>query len=228
MTSVGVVTGIYGGYDQLPKPPAQSIEAEWVCVTDDAAVDGHGVWKVIHEPRPGLPPRLAAKVPKCSPWDYVDPRHDLVVWMDGSCHLKHGYVLEHLLGITQPGVNQFVHPWRHCTYDEAIYSAPLPKYVHLPVAQQLDHYQHRGFPRDFGLWCTGLMVYRAAHPVGVVGNGLYGEMGRFWLAEQVRWTIQDQVSQPYVWWVHAQMPNQLPGALHQNDFVQWAAHADGT
>jgi hypothetical protein len=220
--SVGVITSIYGGYDQLAIPPVQTIDTEWVCVTDDPTLDGGGVWKVIHEPRPDLPARLAAKVAKCLPWLYLSAAHDMLVWMDGSCHLQAPQTLEQLAVTAPEGlVSQFVHPVRQCIYDEAAFSAPLPKYAHQPILEQANHYRSSGHPEQWGLWATGFIVYRMT-------GAMRRQMGHHWLGEQLRWTNQDQLSQAYVWRCAGSRPVELPGALLANGFVTWTAHADGT
>lgn len=219
--SVAVVTSIYGDYDQLQAPPEQSIDVEWVCVTDTLDASA-GPWKIVPERRPNLPPRLAAKIAKCLPHEYVSMGHEAVIWMDGSCHLKDPLALERVLAATQPGdISQFQHPVRRCMFDEAAFSAGLPKYVHQPILAQATWYGLDGHPVDWGLWATGFIVYRAPRDICDM-------LGRSWLAEQMRWTDQDQISQPYVWRRAAMRPTILPGALGLNDYVTWTAHRDGT
>jgi hypothetical protein len=224
---VAVVKGIYGGYDQLRPTGSDLEDVEWVCVTDDETLDGQGLWKIDVRPELEMHPRLAAKRPKCLPWEYVGEDRDTIVWMDGSCYFRDagalGQLVDYASWYPPCTIFQFDHPYRDCLYDEATFSAPLPKYHGYPVMEQAAHYRSLGCPPRFGLWCTGLIVYR---------RGTDGEwrrdFGEAWLDHQLEWTIQDQVSEPFLAWHLGQRPVSLPGGLYVNRFVEWYPHIDGT
>lgn len=219
--SVAVLSSVYGGYDERSAPPPQTVDAEWICVTDvEREIPG---WSVVVEPRPDLHPRLAAKVAKCLPWEYT--RADTTVWIDGSCELLHERSLEDLLAAADgEAFSQFVHPWRSCIYSEADASVGMPKYAGRPVREQVDHYRKQhGHPEGWGLWATGLIV-RTADPGGE--RRFLMDFGRRWLAEQVRWTYQDQLSEPVVLRSMGERPHELPWPLHGNGVVAWANHRD--
>jgi hypothetical protein len=228
VTAITVVTAIYGGYDTLKTPPAQDIDVEWICVTDDPNLVSDGTWQIRYEPRsPEVGPRLAAKVPKCMPWTYsaavIDDPSRPVIWMDASFLVKNSHSIAGLVEASDAhkgSVWQFIHPNRDCIFTEADFSAGLPKYVHQPIQLQAMEYKQAGHPEAWGLWATGLIVYRAW--------SLHVITARSWLIEQLRWTNQDQVSQPYVWHRHGQRPRELPGALLVNEFVTLLPHLDGT
>lgn len=220
--SVAVVTSIYGGYDHLAAPPTQDMDAEWLCVTDRPDLDGQGSWKVIHEPKAGaVHPRLAAKVPKCLPRLYTGA--DVVVWIDGSCRFHAADTLRRLV-MANPlaHLSQFAHPDRDCVYDEGAFSALLPKYIDTPVPDQMAQYHVDGHPPHWGLWATGVIVWNFTHGVGQLVR-----FGMEWLTEQLRWTIQDQVSEAVVLRRRGLRPSLLPGNLWQNDLVGWAPHNSG-
>ena len=224
--SVAVVTAIYGGYDQLAAPPPQDLEAEWICVSDRSDLDSQGVWKVISEPRAeALHPRLAAKVPKCLPHLYTDA--STVVWLDGSCRLKESDSLRRL-AVANPlaPISQFEHPDRDCIYDEGAFSALLHKYIATPVHEQMAAYHEEGHPPHWGLWATGVIVRNYAAPG--MESELLDLFGQLWLNEQVRWTIQDQVSEAPVLRRFGIRPALLPGNLWTNDILSWVPHRDGS
>lgn len=224
--SVAVITSIYGGYDQLAAPPPQDMEAEWICVTDRSDLDGQGAWKVVSEPRAdGIHPRLAAKVPKCLPGLYTDA--SVIVWLDGSCRLKETDSLRRLV-VANPlaPISQFAHPDRDCIYDEGAFSALLPKYISTPVHEQMGWYRHEeGHPPHWGLWATGVIVRNLT--LDAIDHDLIEQFGQAWLNEQVRWTIQDQISEAPVLRRFGLRPALLPGNLWANDILGWAAHRDG-
>lgn len=223
--SVAVITSIYGGYDQLAAPPPQDLEAEWICVTDRADLDGQGAWKVVCEPRAdAIHPRLAAKVPKCLPHLYTDA--SVVVWLDGACRLSTPDSLRRLV-MANPlaPISQFAHPDRDCIYDEGAFSALLPKYVQTPVPEQMAAYHREGHPSHWGLWATGVIVRNLA--LEDADQDMIVRFGQEWLNEQVRWSIQDQISEAPVLRRFGIRPAVLPGNLWTNDILGWAAHRDG-
>lgn len=215
--TVAVLTSIYGGYDQLAHPPVQTLDAEWLCVTDNFGMNGHGAWKIVPRPCGNQHPRLAAKIAKCSPTLFTNA--EVTVWMDGSCRFRDETSLERLVADTAGAtISQFPHPHRDCLFDEASFSANLSKYRTQPILDQAHRYRVLGMPTHWGLWCTGLIVRR----------GPLIDFGNSWLAEQFAWTNQDQVSEPYVLREHGLRPEPIPGHLLVNDYVTWIPHADGT
>lgn len=214
---ITVVSSLYGGYDQPTTPPVQDVECEWVLVTDqDYDVKP---WRVVVEPRPQLHPRLAAKVAKCRPDLYAEA--DVYIWVDASFHIYSSdfvaWCAKSLLD-TNGLIAQIPHPDRIRIVDEADVSSIMGKYGSLPVHAQVMHYLRNGYVDGWGLWATGLRVQRE--------DPLLHEWGDAWLAEQVRWTYQDQLSEPYVLWKYGIRPVDLDGPLRQNPRFGIKSHRD--
>lgn len=214
--SIAVVTSCYGGYDEIVAPSPQSVECEWIAVTDgEVAVPPP--WVNIVEPRPHMHPRLAAKVAKCRPDLYTSAT--TTIWLDAAARIGPTSV-ERLAGAVSLGAfGQFVHPDRRKISDEADVSATMDKYQGQPVREQVAHYLKGGHPDDFGLWATGCIVrntgdYRSVH----------SSFGDAWLIEQMRWTYQDQLSHPWLVNMHSLLIVPLPGPLWGNDLVSWSGH----
>lgn len=211
--TVTVLTACYGGYDTLVSPPSQSVECRWVAVTDGTC-NVPEPWEQIVEPRGHMHPRLAAKVPKCLPYLYA---WGPVVWLDASAWLKTGDTIERLVAAAGDAyLAQWEHPDRKAITGEAAVSAMMRKYEGQPVREQAAQYVAQGHPDSWGLWATGAMVW----PDPKVLRGF----GEAWLAEQVRWTYQDQISEPYVlrqWGVNVAA---IPGNLWRNDMIGWGRH----
>ena len=214
-----LITAIYGGYDWLKPLRPNTGFSEAVCVTDDPTLQADG-WRVVVDPAPpGEHPRLSAKRPRCLPWEYVDD--DTVLWLDGSFIVADGaaqIVDQHL-------ADGDLVLWRHPSgridaYEEAEFSAPLPKYRDEPLREQCKTYHLAGLPTGSGLWETGMLARRRTR--------LIEDMGRMWLNEIHRHTIQDQVSLPYVLWRLGIEP--VPwrtGSSHWDCGWAWyQAHAD--
>lgn len=213
---VAVVSAIYGGYDQPAVHPPQTVDTEFVLITDREIDAPMWLWRVVVEPRPHMHPRLAAKVPKCRPDWYVDA--DVWIWLDGSATLKREDSVEQLLTVAGP-LAQFVHPERNSITAEAAVSTMLGKYAGQQVTEQAAHYVKRGHQDDWGLWATGCIVYRRSYDFATVG--------RAWLAEQVRWSYQDQISQPPILAGYGMRPGTIPGNLWDNPLVQFSVHPGG-
>ncbi|HKU53035.1 MAG TPA: hypothetical protein VJQ25_11240 [Nitrospira sp.] len=230
---ISVVTGIFGDYDNLKEqPPQQGVDVEFICVTDNPHLQSTPTWQVVLQPRSDLThPRLAAKVPKTNPWAWTSGGSERVVWMDGSFLLKDEGALARLIEACpfpevdgEPdyeAVFQFIHPARDCIFTEADFSTSLPKYYTQPIQPQIHHYRKAGHPQRWGLWATGFIVYPEWGPRREI-------IGQEWLAEQVRWTNQDQVSQAFVWNNNDDRPREIPGHLLVNDFATLHPHLDGT
>lgn len=215
--SVAVVSSVYGSYDLPAAPAAQDIPVEYVLVSDQH-YDCHP-WKVIVEPRPQVHPRLAAKVAKCRPDLYADA--DVLIWMDASAQISRpdwaSWIVDQLAG--RP-LGQFRHPWWHTLTDEANVAAGMAKYGGLPIREQAAHYLAAGHEDGWGLWASGVIAYSAA-------GWPLAQFGDAWLAEQLRWTYEDQISEPPVLARLGLRPVDLPGGIFGNERFAIRPHAAG-
>jgi hypothetical protein len=211
MMTVSVLSSMFGGYDHIAPPLPQTVDARWIMVTDEPKVDG---WEVVNESRPNTNPRLAAKVAKCIPFDYADT--DVTVWMDAACRFTRPDSLERILAGAPGDIAQIVHPERDCIYAEAAHTLTYHKYQGQPVAAQIDHYRALGHPEHAGLWAGGLIVRRDTPAVR--------EFGCRWLAEQVRWSHQDQLSEVPVARSMGIEIGTLPFPLQGSGVIDWIPH----
>lgn len=219
--NIALVTAIYGGYDTLHPLPAGHGFDDAVCVTDDPMMAADG-WRTVVEPHPHMPPRLAAKQAKCQPWRYTPMPAS--VWIDGSAEVTGPGLraaADHLLPTHDLVV--FAHPEpRHDAYEEAEFCRDWPKYAGWPIREQMKHYRKEGLPVGSGLWACGVIGRRHTRRIQRFGDE--------WLDEQMRWSIQDQLSFPYLVWrddltVRTWGPPLWgPG----NPWIRWHAHGDGT
>lgn len=214
--SVAVISSLYGSaQDRVGRQPEQTIDAEWIMVTDQPVVSD--LWRVVHEPRPELGPRTAAKLAKFRPDLWTDA--DTTVWLDAAARLVDGDSLERLLEwAAGAAIAQWPHPSRRCLFDEADVSATVAKYAHQNLAGQTSAYAAAGMPRRFGLWATGVIVRNH------VAGGALEIFGDRWLVETHRWSDQDQVSEPFVLWQTGHRPADLPHAVFANPAVTWDYH----
>lgn len=217
MTSVAVVSSVYGGYDQPAAPAAQDTPVDYVLVSD-VHHDCHP-WKTIVEPRPQVHPRLAAKVAKCRPDLYSDA--DVLIWMDASARITSpdwvSWVVDRLGG---GALAQHPHPWWGTLTEEANVAAGMGKYSGLPIREQAAHYLSEGHEDGWGLWASGVIAYRReGWPLRQFGDA--------WLAEQLRWTYEDQISEAPVLARLGVRPVDLPGGIFGNARFDIRPHAVG-
>lgn len=199
-----VLTAIYDSYDELKPTCPQDIDVDWICVTDDASLasgaqDRRG-WTIAYEPRHGVHPNRAAKTPKMLPWRYTDT--PCSVWVDASYGVTSQTFVSDVLAIADP-IAQFVHPWRSCIYDEADASVVLAKYDGEPILEQMPVYLAEGHPAHWGLWATGVIARWHTDDIK--------DFGYRWLGDNVRFSFQDQLSEPPALRAFGLRPTALPG-----------------
>lgn len=210
-----LVTGCFGGYDTVRPLPDDHGFDDAVLVTDDPALEVPG-WRTLYVVGTGRH-RRDAKTPKLAPWRFIDA--DASVWIDASCEVVDGtfraWLDEH------PAVE--LRAWRHpedrsCLYQEAAYCQDWPKYRDQPMRDQTAAYRAAGMPEGFGLYACGTLYWRHTARAQAFGEA--------WLLEQYRWTIQDQVSLPYLLWSRAGDIDFAPfdGHEYANPFLRWHAH----
>jgi hypothetical protein len=202
-----LLTASYGGYDPLKPVPPQDVECEYICVTDDGALDAG--WQIVYEPRPGVHPNLAAKRPKMCPWDYTDA--DVAIWIDASMVIYSSFLISEVFAYLPFG--QYDHPDRDCIYDEGTYSMGLRKYADLPLEEQMDDYKAQGHPEHWGLWAGGLIIRQRTPEIEA--------FGRAWLAECEKWSFQDQVSEAVMLRKFGLRPVSIPGAMYQSQWFRY-------
>lgn len=187
---VALITACYGAYDPIRDLPDTHGFDHAICVTDRADLVGAG-WEAFVEPRDGHP-RLAAKRPKMMPWLYTDA--DAAIWIDASFQITsprlRWWVDQHLAR------EDFI-VWRHPEgridfADEAAICQDWPKYRDYDIRGQVRSYLADGMPRNWGLFACGTVGWRFTPKVK--------RLGVLWHEEQERWSIQDQVSLPYLLW----------------------------
>ena len=183
--SIGIITAVFGDYDDIPVLPDGFDEA--ILVSD---VPIKSKWKnVVH--RLPIPPRLNAKIPKCRPDFFLSTNK--TVWVDASMKVDSKWLLRQTKNhISDNSIVLFRHPERSSILQESSYCANFEKYRNWPIQQQVNFYKSLGFKDDFGLWAGGLLIRNSSEEMIDFGNS--------WLIENFIWSIQDQISLPYLAW----------------------------
>jgi hypothetical protein len=203
-----VLTAVYDNYDTLKELRAQDMQHEAICVTDTPDLESES-WRIVYEPRSGVHPNRAAKRPKMMPWLYTDA--EFVIWVDASFQIESASFVSDLVDFRPLG--QFDHWDRNCIYTEAAYCYDLAKYAGEPLADQAAYYRMLHHPAHWGLWATGLIVREWSPRIEAFGKA--------WLAENERWTYQDQVSEAPMLREFDLYPVTIPGTYSHNPWMQY-------
>jgi hypothetical protein len=213
MTSIAIITAIFGDHDTLkPLPEGHGFD-QAVCVTDNPNLVADG-WDVTCVPGLSIP-RLEAKFPKMRPFDYVDT--DVAVWVDAAFQVNQTFGRFAIDALGDSDIVVWDHPEaRDCLFQEASYCQDWPKYADHPIREQTEHYRAEGMPEHFGLWACGAVMWRNT-PDAI-------RFGEDWLDENLVWSIQDQVSFPFLVWRLSPRLGVFPAHEFQNPHLTWHPH----
>ena len=184
---VAIYSALYGDYEE-PKPlPDLGVEA--IMYTDNPDLQAPG-WTVRHQllMDADTPPMMLAKYWKCHP-EVAMPDADVSLWLDASMTVLVDDYVQRCLDVL--GDDDWVmapHPDRTCVYDEADFSALLPRYEGARLHEQAEFYRGIGHPAKWGLFANGANVRRHTPAVAEVCEQWW------WECQNRSW--QDQVSLP--------------------------------
>lgn len=204
-----VYTSIYGDYDTLLQPVAQTADTDFICFTDAKLPRRVGAWRVIRcNLHPTSHSRMKAKYFKIMShkvfpggrlaWRFDPlgrrPHYDAVIWVDGNLRIKDpGFAAAFAGHIGPHGWSMFIHPDRDCIYDELPAAASQRKCWGLPLAEQVQTYRAEGFPPHAGLMAATLIA-RSPRDEAIA------RVNEAWWAENCNWSYRDQLSLPVVLW----------------------------
>jgi hypothetical protein len=170
-------------------------------------------------------PRLKGKIPKMLEWMNADA--DYYVWMDEPFDIvskNFGGILLDALGDKQMAL--FPHPWNKTimqeTYsiiDELKKGSPyhIPRYTGEPMETQMRMYREDPNFIDDKLFAMGFFIFRK----DVVENRDYN-LFTDWFFHNCLYTLQDQISFPYLLYKHGVTYNTITsGEILNNDFAKY-------
>lgn len=192
-----VYTCITGGYDNIIEPTVVTPGVDYICFTDDPTLKSK-TWKFrpIPEELSGLSKVKQQRGVKILAHRYL-PDYDISVWVDGAVQVR-GNIKEYLKSLDFNKYCVFIpeHPARKCIYAEkdACIRAQKIKGDGIPLAEkQMKRYKEEGFPANYGLVQTNVMMRRHNDP--------YSKelMGKWW-EELKDYSHRDQLSFNYALW----------------------------
>ena len=211
MNTVAIYTAIFGGFDTLKTHP-DIPDVDFIVFTDDETLADRDDWRAVTTASSSNS-RLAAKYPKIvGPQSSPLDRYKFTIWIDGSLEITSPTLIEALADLGPDGFAIYRHSYRDNIRDEAQlsvmmalgrYSFTSVKYAGQPILEQVQYYMSLGYADDAGLWGTGVLAR--------VRSGRLDACMTDWMVENERWSVQDQISLPYVLWRHKIVPRELPG-----------------
>jgi hypothetical protein len=207
-----VYTIILGDYDDLKEPEIVSKGWDYICFTDRDDLHS-AIWRIVKIKCPsGLTSKRCSGFFVTNPFKYLN-QYELSVLVGGQISI-HCDINEFVRNYLVPDKSIILsrHPVRTCIYDEAEKVKDAKKDSGKIVDKQMDKYRREGFPRNYGLVRTGVMI-RRHHDKNLIRHG------RLWLKEIVKHSQRDQLSFNYILWKYKLTdPGYLPPEIFGSGF----------
>lgn len=210
---IAVYTAIFGGYDTAPILNHVDTEIDYILYTDQADFNAPSPWQVRVVPSIFKDPQVDARRIKVLSHLFL-PDYDITVWIDGNFTLqKLSAALIKDITSRAP-VALCKHQFRSCIYDEATEILKRGIDASTPVLKQMQYYQARQFPANFGLHATGFLVrnHQDSHTI---------KMNMRWWELLSTNSKRDQLSFDYVRWEMNIPIMPLPFNQRENQLFEW-------
>lgn len=202
--TICVYTCITGNYDTLKPIRNQDPSIDFICFTDNAYIKAHpNGWIVRDVPKDlaNLPKVKQQRLIKILPNVYL-PEYSVSLWIDAVYTIV-GSMKSLIERTIEKECSVYVrrHPDRNCIYKEAEAVVKLGKADEKTVAVQISKYREEGFPENFGLTETNMILRKHNDPECAKAMFL-------WAQEILTGSHRDQLSFDYcVWKQHLKIKN---------------------
>ena len=211
-----VYTCITGGYDSLLEPEFISEGFDYVCFTDDSNIKSD-VWQIkpLPEETKDLSQVKKQRFVKINP-HLLLKEYDLSIWVDGNVEVKND-------------LNDFIskkikeddiicvptHPQRKCIYDEERVVLAMKKDVKENTQPQIERYKKEGFPKEYGLLQSNILVRRHNNTDCI-------KLMEDWFEEVKNGSHRDQLSFNYVAWKNKDIKiTYLDKYIYKSQWFKW-------
>mgnify|MGYP002630923461 CR=1 FL=1 len=189
-----VYTAIFGGKDQPPKlVNKENADLEgitFLCVTDNPGLQSND-YKVVVVKRKFSDVTKNARDIKVNGFEGIE-NYDVAIWHDSSVRLHCDKIQALALFANQDMISVFHHV-RYCAYLEAIACIDQNKDSAIRIATQMHRYFKEGFPSNYQLHETTIMVLECS-------TYLKSDLRRVWWEEILNRSRRDQLSLAYARW----------------------------
>lgn len=192
---IAVYTCITGNYDRPIEPIYVPENVDFYIVTD-MEIDPASAWKKIDinaiEQIKDFDNTRKARYVKTHPHVFFE-NYEYSIWVDSNFKVI-GDLSKYIryVGKVVPFASNW-HPARNCIYKEVDACILRKKDNAKLLREQVDYYRSQGFPKEFGLIETNMIIRKHADTKCVA-------LMEAWWNEMVRWSKRDQLSLPYVIW----------------------------
>lgn len=210
---VAVYTAIFGGYDTAPILHYVDPNIDYILYTDQIDFDAPSPWQVRVVPAVFVDPQVDARRIKVLSHLFLAD-YDIAVWIDGNFTLEKLTQALVLDIASRAPVALCKHQFRNCIYEEAIEIQKRGIDATTPVLKQMQYYQARQFPAQFGLHATSFLVrnHKASQTI---------KMNMRWWELLSTNSKRDQLSFDYVRWENEIQVMTLPFNLRENTLYFW-------
>lgn len=192
---IAVYTCITGNYDEPIEPIYVPENIDFYIVTD-MDIDTYSAWKKIDithiDEIKGFDNTRKARYVKTHPHIFFKD-YEYSIWVDSNFKVV-GDLSKYIkyIGKAVPFASNW-HPVRNCIYREVEACILRKKDDTNLLRQQVEYYRTQGFPQEFGLIETNMIIRKHADKKCIA-------LMEAWWNEMVRWSKRDQLSLPYVIW----------------------------
>jgi hypothetical protein len=215
-----IYTACFGDHDEPVDIPDLGHVADLVCFTDKPGLaEKLPHWHVFRRRSVFRTPRMDAKWFKMSAC-HLFPDREWSIYIDSSVRVKDPLLMlqrcHQAMPESESALALFEHPEdpHRSPEEEAAFSMTMGKYAGEPCIEQVAHYRAAGFPHndpEYCLYAGGCIV--RWH------NERIANFEKNWFDECVHWSVQDQLSLPYVLWLNEITPGIIPGSIYDNEFL---------
>lgn len=213
-----IYTCITGNYDSLIEPKFVTDDFDYICFTDNNNIKSD-VWQI--KPLPKETDELS----QVKKQRYVKinshlvlGEYDLSIWVDGNVIIK-GDLNKLLKNTLKDDCSIYVptHPQRKCIYAESEAVIAMKKDTREIIKPQLDRYKSEGFPKDFGLLQSNIMIRKHNEKDCV-------KFMEEWFSEVKNGSHRDQLSFNYVQWKNQDIKVEyLDKKIYKSEWFNWTS-----
>lgn len=211
-----IYTCITGGYDNLITPTKFTNGFDYICFTDNKDLKSD-FWEIRQLPKEteGLSQVKKQRYVKINS-HLVLGEYDLSIWVDGNVTIK-GDLNKFLDGVMKDDCSIYVpeHPTRKCIYAESETVMAMKKDVKDNVKPQIDRYKEEGFPKNYGLLQSNIMVRKHNDEDCI-------KFMEEWFSELKDGSHRDQLSFNYVAWKNQDVKVEyLDKRIYRSEWFNW-------
>ncbi len=213
-----IYTCITGNYDNLIDPQYITEDFDYVCFTDNTNLKSN-IWDI--RPLPKEVEELSQvkkqRYVKINPHLLLND-YKLSIWVDGNVIVR-GNLNNLLDGVIKDDCSIYVpqHPNRKCIYAESEAVIAMKKDTREIIKPQLDRYKEEGFPKDFGLLQSNIMIRKHNEKDCI-------KFMEEWFSEVKNGSHRDQLSFNYVQWKNQDIKVEyLDKKIYKSEWFNWTA-----